>query len=98
MITPYLEALGYKWDSYISKEELEYLPKPIKDASYPLTLIAKHRFQFLKRKVLIYADYLEDNLVDLLKYLKVNNFKLYQYIMFLNPKKVKELKEQGIEF
>ena len=97
MVTLYLEALGYKWDSFISREDLEYLEKPIKDASYPLSLIAKHRFQFLKRKTFMYVHEIEESVEDILKYLKVSNFKLYQYILTLNPPRIKDLKEQGFE-
>lgn len=49
-LTPMLEYLGYKWDSYMPYQKLTYLEDSEKN-SYPLTLIKDYNHQFLKRNI-----------------------------------------------
>ena len=92
-ITPYLESLGYKWDTYIPYEDLEYLPYEAKDW-YPLSLISKHKNQFFKRRVYNDEDFSQENIFELLDYLKQNHPQTYQDVIFANHKLLQSPKDK----
>lgn len=78
-LTPHLQSLGYKWDSYMPYQELSYLADSEKN-SYPLTLIKKHRHQFIKRRIFTNSLLVYESQVDLLRYLHEAAPKSYQDI------------------
>ena len=92
-ITPYLEALGYKWDTYIDYEELEYLPYPAKDW-YPMSLVSKHKYQFFKRRVFNDEGYSKEDIFELLDYLKHNHPKTYSDVISANHRLLQNLKNK----
>jgi lipopolysaccharide biosynthesis protein len=92
-ITPYLEALGYKWDAYIDYEELEYLTYLAKDW-YPLSLVSKHKSQFFKRRVFNDEEYSKEDIFELLDYLKHNHPKTYSDVISANHRLLQNLKNK----
>lgn len=67
-LTPYLEKLGYKWDSFMPYQELATLPLPDKN-SYPLTLIKQYNHQFLKRRTFTTDLAVMEDKAELLRYI-----------------------------
>ena len=94
-LTPYLQNLGYKWDSYMPYKKLGYLPISDKN-SYPLTIISKYNHQFLKRRTFTEKLMILVSIEELLKYLKVNSPKTYENIVEAKHPRLKDmLLEQG---
>ena len=79
-LTPYLAALGYKWDSYMPYNQMQDLPFSDKNA-YPLSLIRKYNHQFIKRNLFFGKYNLYEDLTLLLDYLKINYPARYQDII-----------------
>ncbi len=79
-LTPYLQNLGYKWDSYMPYKKLEYLTMSDKN-SYPLTIISKYNHQFLKRRTFTEKLMILESIEELLTYLKTNSPETYDNIM-----------------
>ena len=67
-ITPFLEQLGYKWDSYMPYNKLNILKTSDKN-SYPLYLIKNHNHQFLKRRTFTTNLMILENTQELVEYL-----------------------------
>jgi len=67
-LTPFLENLGYTWDSYMPYKELEHLELSDKN-SYPLTLIKEYNHQFLKRRTFTTNLQIMEDRAALLRYL-----------------------------
>lgn len=77
-LTPYLENMGYKWDSYIpdySKRTKESDPN-----SYPLDTLGQYHSQFLKRRLFNGTLLLLDDISELLQWLKKHSPKTYRFI------------------
>lgn len=79
-LTPHLENLGYKWDSYQPYTAPASVSTPDLN-SYPLTLITKRSNQFLKRRTFTSNLLLEEDTDMLLRYLKKNMPQRYQDIV-----------------
>ncbi len=92
-ITPYLESLGYKWNTYIPYEDLTYLSYEAKDW-YPLSLVSKHKNQFFKRRVYNDEDYSKEDIFELLDYLKQNHPQTYSDVISANHKLLQNLKNK----
>lgn len=78
-LTPVLEALGYKWDSYLPYEKLHHLELADKN-SYPLTLIKDYNHQFLKRRTFTTNLPIMESKKELLNYIKTTYPKRYKEI------------------
>ena len=86
-LTPMLENLGYKWDSYLPYEKLQYLSLTDKN-SYPLTLIRDFKHQFLKRRTFTTNLMIMESKELLLEYIQTNFPKRYKEIIKeISPKK-----------
>ena len=68
-LTPMLENLGYKWDSYMPYDKLQHLELGDKN-SYPLTLIKDFNHQFLKRRTFTTNLPIMESKQELLEYIK----------------------------
>lgn len=79
-LTPMLENLGYKWDSYLPYKELQHLELTDKN-SYPLTLIRDFNHQFLKRRTFTTNLMIMESKEELLDYIKVTYPKRYEEII-----------------
>lgn len=78
-LTSYLENFGFKRDSYMPYKKLSYLEKPEKN-SYPLTLIKDYNHQFLKRRTFTELLEINEDIPELLDYLKQNHPQTYSDI------------------
>ena len=86
-LTPMLEQLGYKWDSYLPYEKLQHLEITDKN-SYPLTLIRDFNHQFLKRRTFTTNLMIMESKDELLEYIKATYPKRYKEIIKeISPKK-----------
>ena len=89
-LTPLLESLGYKWDSYIPYEEFKDFELPDNN-SYPLTLLSKYHNQFLKRRTFTTNLDVREDKMKVLEYIKQTYPARYKDIMYdLNPIKRKK--------
>ena len=68
-LTPMLENLGYKWDSYMPYDKLQHLELGDKN-SYPLTIIKDFNHQFLKRRTFTTNLPIMESKEELLDYIK----------------------------
>lgn len=68
-LTPMLENLGYHWGTYIPYEDFKSFELPDNN-SYPLTLISKYHFPFLKRRTFTTNLDVRENKTELLRYIK----------------------------
>ena len=71
-LTPFLENIGYKWDTYIPYKQLSSLEASDKN-SYPLTLIKEYNHQFLKRRTFTSLLMISENIHTLVDYLYTNH-------------------------
>ena len=93
-LTPYLELLGYKWNSYLPYNKLRYLP--IKDKnSYPLTLIMFYHHEFLKRRTFTEKLMILENIDELLEYLRKHHKQTYLDILSANHPRLDYLKHKN---
>ncbi len=92
-LTPMLESLGYKWDSYLPYKKLSYLPIRDKN-SYPLTLIRNYKHQFLKRRTFTEKLMILENIDELLNYLKTNYKNTYYDILSAHHPSLKHLENR----
>lgn len=83
-LTPFLENLGYTWDSYIPYERLTNFEYNDKN-SYPLTLIRDYNNQLLKRSILTKKLVSFEDVNLLMDYIKMHFPKLYSDIVFDFP-------------
>ena len=79
-LTPYLEKLGYKWDTFMPYDDMILLFDPNK-TTYPLTLIKKYNHQFIKRRIFTIGLPSYDDLSLLLRYLHKVYPERYQEII-----------------
>ena len=85
-LTPMLENLGYKWDTYMPYKELSFLEKDSDKNTYPLTLISKYNHQFLKRRTFTDKLPIYEDKTALLSYIKKHFPKRYKEIKIeINP-------------
>ena len=68
-LTPMLETLGYKWDSYMPYDKLQHLELADKN-SYPLTMVKDFNHQFLKRRTFTTNLPIMESKKELLDYIK----------------------------
>ena len=78
-LTPMLENLGYKWDSFIPYDDFKNLELPDNN-SYPLTLISKYHHQFLKRRTFTTNLDVREDKKELLAYIKKHYPERYEDI------------------
>ena len=79
-LTPMLESLGYKWDSYIPYKKLSHLEVKDKN-SYPLTLIRDYKHQFLKRRTFTEKLMILENIDELINHIQTNYKNTYYDIL-----------------
>lgn len=79
-LTPMLESLGYKWDSYMPYDKLQHLELADKN-SYPLTIIRDFNHQFLKRRTFTTNLPIMESKEELLNYIKITYPMRYQEII-----------------
>ena len=79
-LTPMLENLGYKWDSYMPYDKLQHLELGDKN-SYPLTIIKDFNHQFLKRRTFTTNLPIMESKEELLDYIKTTYPKRYEEII-----------------
>ena len=79
-LTPMLESLGYKWDSYMPYDKLQHLELADKN-SYPLTIIRDFKHQFLKRRTFTTNLPIMESKEELLNYIKTTYPTRYQEII-----------------
>lgn len=85
-LTPLLQNLGYKWDSYMPYHEMDYLKEETDKNSYPLTLISKYHNPFLKRRTFTTNLLILENRTELLRYIRDNYPARYEEIkQEINP-------------
>jgi len=85
-LTPMLENLGYKWDSYMPYKELAFLTEDPDKNVFPLTLISKFNHQFLKRRTFTHSLPILENRTELLAYIKKHYPERYKEIKAeINP-------------
>ena len=87
-LTPLLESLGYKWDTYMPYNKLSHLALPDKN-SYPLTIIRDYNHQFLKRRTFTKNLTISESIPDLLNHLKTHHPQTYKNIKSANHPKLK---------
>ena len=80
-LTPLLASHGYKWDSYMPYQQLDYLKDDTDKNTYPLTLLRDYNHQFLKRRTFSGTLLLLEDREDLLNYIAKNYPILYQQII-----------------
>ena len=87
-LTPLLDSLGYKWDSYIPYDEFKDFELPDNN-SYPLTLLSKYHNQFLKRRTFTKDLDVREDKEQVLEYVKKNYPARYKEIIddINNPNK-----------
>lgn len=89
-LTPFLNNLGYIWDSYLPYEKMGYLELTDKN-SYPLTLIKEFNHQFIKRRTFTEKLDIREDRDELLRYLKRHYPKRYEEIKAdINPHLIPE--------
>ena len=70
-LTPELQKIGFKWDSYMPYKRLKHLKTSDKN-SYPYTMISKYNHQFLKRRTFTEKLMILESTDDLLHYIHQN--------------------------
>ena len=90
-LTPLLDSLGYKWDSYIPYDEFKNFELPDGN-SYPLTLLSKYSNQFLKRRTFTTGLDVREDTNKVLEYIKQHYPVRYKEIIddINNPDKRKK--------
>lgn len=68
-LTPMLENLGYRWATYVPYDEFKSF-ELTDNNSYPLTLISKYHFPFLKRRTFTTLLDVREDKTELLRYIK----------------------------
>ena len=71
-LTPFLENIVYKCDTYMPYKQLSHLKASDKN-SYPLTLIKEYNHQFLKRRTFTSLLMISENIHTLVDYLYTNH-------------------------
>ncbi|MBO5038743.1 MAG: hypothetical protein J6C85_04740 [Alphaproteobacteria bacterium] len=79
-LTPRLESLGYKWDSYMPYQKLSFLELGDKN-SYPLTMIRDFGHEFLKRRTFTNNLAIMEDKKALLELIKERYPERYEEIM-----------------
>lgn len=67
-LTPELQKIGFKWDTYMPYSKLRYLDIDDKN-SYPYTMISKYNHQFLKRRTFTEKLMIMESTDELLRYI-----------------------------
>ena len=78
-LTPELQKIGFKWDSYMPYQKLQDLALPDKN-SYPYTMISKYNHQFLKRRTFTEKLAIMESTDELLSYIYNNYPEQYEEI------------------